>query len=66
MVSYDVFEITQDGLRLDEVVYSYYSNLAMFDKVIEVNPHINSVLLSIGDKVHLPPLIIVKKAAVLW
>jgi len=66
MVNYDLFEITQDGLRLDEVVHSYYGNLTMFDKVIEVNPYINRVYLSIGDKVRLPPVIIVKKADVLW
>jgi len=66
MGNYDLFKIMEDGLRLDEVVQSYYGNLAMFDKVLEANLHINQVHLNIGDKLYLPPVSTAKKVDVLW
>ncbi len=47
--------VTQENIRLDEIVFTHYGNLSHFDDVVDVNEELAlKVTLNIGDKVYLP------------
>ncbi|HFU76167.1 MAG TPA: phage tail protein [Arcobacter sp.] len=61
----------QNGDRLDQIVFKEYKTLAVFDKVLETNPHLaTKVILEDNDKVNLPvlelPKAATKKVKSLW
>ena len=60
------FEVTQDGMRLDEIVSFRYGSLQMFDEVLAANPNITAVHMNVGAIVFLPDVKPVKVDDVLW
>jgi len=59
-------KVTKPDLRLDQVVFSHYGNLAMFDAVAKANPHLTGVILSVGDEIILPTIATVEVEEKLW
>jgi len=62
----DRFEIIKDDVRLDEIVQAYYGDLSMFDAVLAVNRHINTVHLMAGTQLTLPEKQHAQVVDVLW
>jgi hypothetical protein len=60
------FVVTQDDVRLDEIVLSYYGDLTMFDDVLKANPNISEVHLSVGDHIIMPDETPISVEDVLW
>lgn len=61
--------IAKAGERLDQIIYSNYGTLEVFEQVLEVNPHLlKKEILEIEDIVYLPNVVLekVKKEDVLW
>ena len=57
-----IIEVTQEGKRLDEIVFSHYGSLDYFDAVVEVNEELDGkVHLEVGDRVNLPEFESVEK-----
>jgi len=46
--------VNKPNLRLDQIVFSHYGDLTMFDAVADLNPHLTGVILSIDDEITLP------------
>lgn len=59
--------IAKDNERLDYIVFKHYKTLAVFEKVLVFNSHLNSILKA-GDRVFLPEIKIEekKKELSLW
>ena len=58
--------VTEPNLRLDQVVFSHYGDLILFDAVAEANPHLTGVILSVGDEITLPTTTTVEVEETLW
>ncbi len=58
--------VEQDKMRLDQMVYHYYGDLTMFDEVLATNQHLEAVILRRGEKITLPPKIVVEQEDKLW
>ncbi len=58
--------VEQDKVRLDQIVYHYYGDLSMFDEVFAANLHLESVILKQGEKITLPPKMMVEQEDKLW
>lgn len=55
--------LAQKGDRLDQITYSEYGTLKIFDKVLEANPHLmTKVILDDNDTVNIPVIQIKKEA----
>lgn len=62
----ETLQILEHNKRLDQVVFAYYGDLTMFDRVLAANPHLTNVTLSMGDSVNLPKKEITTVEESLW
>ena len=62
----DAYTVSQDGLRLDEIVVFYYGDLTMFDAVLEANPHLGQTHIPQNTIVYMPKIDIKPAEDVLW
>jgi len=62
--------VVKEEKRLDEIVYGYCKTLDVFDRVLEINPHlVNKMFLHSGDVVYLPDVdnsVKIKEVKTLW
>ncbi len=60
------FKVTEELNRLDKIVLNHYGDLSMFNEVVNVNPHITSIMLAVDSDVYLPAATTSKVEETLW
>jgi len=62
--------VVKEEKRLDEIVYRYCKTLDIFDKVLEINPHlVNKIFIQAGEVVYLADVnnnVKIKEVKTLW